>query len=574
MGDILFLVLRRLRAPLISIICVYAISVGGLTLIPGVDGNGKPETMSFFHAFYVMSYTATTIGFGEIPNPFTDAQRMWVTFSIYLSVVAWAYALGSVFALTNDNTFRAMLARGIFNWRARGLAEPFYIVCGLGQSGAALARALDSHGARMVVVELRDERVARVALEDFVTPPLALAADARLAEVLADCGVRNPHCAGLIALAGDDAVNQAIAIGTRVLNPDLPIVTRAKSRDAELNLEAFEGVHVINPFETFAENLRLMIVAPEVLQVEEWLTGAPGSACPACLALPRNRWVLVGFGRFGHAISAMLDAQGIDWKAFDPSVTDDVEKRLIRGAHAEHVLQDAGIESADVLVAGANTDAVNLGVTTLARRMKPDLMVVIRQNHAQDRALIEAARADFTFVQSEIMVHECLQVLNTPMLGRFIAQLRIGGPPLAAAAMERVRSASGAAAPRPWTFTCDVMLPGMFAAFFQRAGEPLAIRHLLADPTDPAQVLPATALMLERGGKPHLMPGLETVLKPGDSILFVGEEDARRLQTRYLNEPGTVAWVCSGQEPPRSYLFRWWMQRRAARQAAAEAHTQ
>ena len=85
------------------------------------------------------------------------------------------------------------------------------------------------------------------------------APSARLAEVLADCGVRNPHCAGLIALAGDDAVNQAIAIGARVLNPDLPIVTRAKSRDAELNLEAFEGVHVINPFETFAENLRLMI---------------------------------------------------------------------------------------------------------------------------------------------------------------------------------------------------------------------------------------------------------------------------------------------------------------------------
>jgi hypothetical protein len=36
MSDILFLILRRLRAPLITVIVVYAISVGGLALIPGV----------------------------------------------------------------------------------------------------------------------------------------------------------------------------------------------------------------------------------------------------------------------------------------------------------------------------------------------------------------------------------------------------------------------------------------------------------------------------------------------------------------------------------------------------------
>ena len=35
MSDILFLILRRLRAPLITLILVYAISVGGLALIPG-----------------------------------------------------------------------------------------------------------------------------------------------------------------------------------------------------------------------------------------------------------------------------------------------------------------------------------------------------------------------------------------------------------------------------------------------------------------------------------------------------------------------------------------------------------
>jgi len=226
MGDVLFLVLRRLRAPLITLIVVYAISVAGLALIPAVDAEGHPGRMSIFHAFYVMSYTATTIGFGEIPQPFTDAQRLWVTFTIYLSVICWAYALGSVFALVNDATFRAALARGMFIWRVNGIAEPFVIVCGYGESGARLARSLDRLGNRLVIVEPQPERAARIAIEDYITPPLTLTADARLADVLEDAGIRSAHCEGVIALAGEDDVSQAIAIGARLLNPAVQVVAR------------------------------------------------------------------------------------------------------------------------------------------------------------------------------------------------------------------------------------------------------------------------------------------------------------------------------------------------------------
>ncbi len=37
MSDILTLTLRRLRAPLITLISVYAIAIFGLVLMPGVD---------------------------------------------------------------------------------------------------------------------------------------------------------------------------------------------------------------------------------------------------------------------------------------------------------------------------------------------------------------------------------------------------------------------------------------------------------------------------------------------------------------------------------------------------------
>ena len=558
MGDVLFLILRRLRAPLITLIAVYAVSVAGLALIPAVDADGNPGRMSIFHAFYVMSYTATTIGFGEIPQPFTDAQRLWVTFAIYLSVTGWAYTLGSVIALVNDATFRGALARGMFIWRVRGIAEPFYILCGYGQSGSRLGQSLDRLGNRLVIIEPQPERIARVAIQDYATPPLTLTADARLADVLEDGGIRSPHCQGLIALAGEDGVNQAIAIGARLLNPAIQIVARAKSRVAEVNLESFGGVEVVNPFDTFAFNLGVGLRNPEILQIEDWLTAAPGSPCPDRIQPPRGLWVLFGYGRFGRAIAEILDREGIEWKAFDPAMDHDRDRHLLHGEHTESILRDAGIAVADVLVAGADVDAVNLGVTTLARRVKPDIFVVIRQNHIQDRALIDAARANVTFVQSELMVHECLQLLKTPMLGRFISRLREAEPGVAAATIRRVRDEVGAGAPSAWIFECNVLQPGMFGAFFQSAPASFRIAHLLADPTDPQVRMPAAALMLERQGTFELLPDADLKLKPGDHILFVGDSSTRRLQRRYLAEPGTVSWTLSGTEPPRSFVFRWW----------------
>jgi voltage-gated potassium channel Kch len=277
--------------------------------------------------------------------------------------------------------------------------------------------------------------------------------------------------------------------------------------------------------------------------------------------------VLVGYGRFGSAIAETLDQEGIEWRAFDPRIVADADQRLLRGDYTESTLREAGIDTADVLVAGSDIDTVNLGATTLARRVRPEIFVIIRQNQMQDRALVEAARANLKFVQSDLMVHECLQVLKTPMLGRFIHQLRTSESAMSTATLERVRREVGEGSPRAWTFECDVLQAGMFYAFFQRVGAPFQIAHIVADPTFPKARLKTSALMLEREQSTILLPEDDTVLKPGDRVLFVGDDQARRLQARYLIEPGTIAWVCSGAEPARALFFRWLLRRRAARGA-------
>jgi len=565
------MILRRLRMPLIILILVYAVSVFGLAFMPGTLPDGTPARLGFFHAFYVVTYTATTIGFGEVPYPFTDAQRLWLTFTIYISVIGWAYTLASVFTLVNDVAFRGAVARSLFAWRVRGIVDPFVIICGYGQSGATLARALDRIGLRLVIVELRRERAAQIAIEDYRTPPLVLAADARLPDVLADAGIQKPECEGLIALTGDDSANQAIAIGGRTLAEELKVVARVKARVAQANLEAFGGMHVINPFETFATNMALGLDAPESLQLEEWLTASPGTPLPRKVEIPRGLWVLVGYGRFGQAISRVLDNAGIAWKAIDPLVSlEDLEdpEHLLGGDNTEVALREAGIAEAEVLVAGTDVDAINLGVTTLARRVNPDIFVVIRENQSADRVLIEAARARLRFVQSDLMVHECLQILKTPMLGRFVWRGRGEGRDFARQVIERVTDAVGSGAPRAWRFQCDVMQPGMFTAFFQKPGEPLQVRHLLANPVDPSSRLAAVALMCERRQESILLPPDDLPLKPGDQLLFVGREAARLLQQRYLTDPHSVEFALTGAEPPRSWVLRRLAERHRRRVAA------
>ena len=178
MSDLVFLVLGRLRMPLIVLVIIYAISVLGLALIPGVDPDGNPWRMGYFHAFYVMAYTATTIGFGEIPYTFSDQQRLWVIFSIYLSVIGWAYTLGAIFSLLSDRSLRQAIAMQGFVRAVRRLREPFYLVCGYGETGRLICQALDRMGLRAVVVEVDENKVGELDLHAYAADVPAICADA------------------------------------------------------------------------------------------------------------------------------------------------------------------------------------------------------------------------------------------------------------------------------------------------------------------------------------------------------------------------------------------------------------
>ena len=125
-------VLRYMRGPVFVLIVVYAIGITGMALIPGQDADGNVEYMNLFHSFYFFTYTATTTGFGEIPHEFTDEQRLWAIFCLYMGVVAWLYAIGSIFRLVQNPHFLLALNEHRFAKQVRRIRHPFFIICGFG----------------------------------------------------------------------------------------------------------------------------------------------------------------------------------------------------------------------------------------------------------------------------------------------------------------------------------------------------------------------------------------------------------------------------------------------------------
>jgi len=251
MQNVIYLLLRRMRLPLIVVILAYAVSILGLVLIPGVDDQGNPWRMDFFHAFYFVSFTGSTIGYGEIPYTFTDAQRFWTMIAMYTTVIAWLYAIGALFTLFQDAGFRQVLRYTLFTRQVRGIKENFYLVCGLGDAGELLVRELARRHIRCVVIEKKEARLLALALEDLPVHVPGLCADAVDSSTLVSSGLRHRHCAGVIALTGDDHINLTIAITSKLLAPDLQVICRSETHDSESNMASFGTDHIINPYDTF-----------------------------------------------------------------------------------------------------------------------------------------------------------------------------------------------------------------------------------------------------------------------------------------------------------------------------------
>jgi len=551
---VLFLGLRHLRAPIIMMVAIFALGVAGLVLIPGADASGAAWHMNFTQALYFMSYTATTIGFGEIPYAFTDTQRLWVTAMIFASVLGWAYLVGSLLQLARDEAFRSVLTEAAFTRRIRSIREPFYLVCGFGETGFLVGRSLDRMHRRFVIIDIDPSRVLELNLLDLVQDAPGLCADARLPVHLREAGLTKPECMGVLALTNDDQVNLAVAMAVRLLNPGTPVLARAMSREVAANMASFGTDHIINPFTRFGSHLALALAAPANHRLISWLTALPGSDFELHQAPPRGHWVVCGYGRFGRAVVAALRDQGLDVSVNDPGERpiDGLRTFVGMGTEAEPLLA-AGIRESVGIVAGTDDDITNLSIVVTARELHAGLFTVVRQNLQANNALFEAFDADITMVSSEIVANECIAVLKTPYLAEFLALARSQDAAWANRALERLGMVVGTRVPEIWSVSLSAdrspALHGVLAA-----GRAVELNTLTRSPADRNLRLPVLALGLARNGQLRAFPDDEELLAPGDELLFAGTARAQQEQSQTLRNVKVCDYVLTGVDAPASWV--------------------
>ena len=149
-------------------------------------------------------------------------------------------------------------------WRATGLhgkvrrgGKTFYLVCGFGYTGRMIVSGLLKRGISAAILEREESIIHSLSLIDEFAhltgpgrrcnrPPLARHGGT---------GDDIKNCAGVIAITNDDHANLTIAITSKLLRPDLPVLARSETRRVVANMASFGTDLTVDPLHDFRRTL-------------------------------------------------------------------------------------------------------------------------------------------------------------------------------------------------------------------------------------------------------------------------------------------------------------------------------
>lgn len=535
--DAIFLVLRRMRSPLVALISIFAVSVFGLTLIPGTDADGNTRYLSAFDAFYFMSYTATTIGFGETPIEFNIAQRLWVTVCIFASVIGWAYSLGSLFAVFQDPSFRRALSLQRFRGKVARLREPFLLLVGYGEAGRTLAAALDRVGRRIVVLDEDPHRIDILVGDQLTWDVPSFAGDPRNPPMLGLAGLAHPQCQGVLALTDKDEMNLAVLMATHLLRPDIRSIARCSDK-ANLDwMNDFDPEAVINPFDRYGSYLVLALTKPVTYRLTTWLLATPGSDMPQPAQCRRQgRWLVVADSDFGNEVASDLQAAGFSVEIVPPDA------------------DEPGFEDVVGLVAGSDSDTINMSVAAHARLRNPNTILSIRQQSASMGSLVKAFSPDSVFVATDLVAFETLARLEAPLFWGFIEHVRTRSDEWSGDIMQQIVNRVGPRTPTAGRVIIEAEDAPAVTRWLNRGNE-LTLRQLLRNPEDRDTDLTVFPTVLVRDGITSYCPDLDEPLLVADELGFLYRSHGKDLLSQNLNYDSVVQYLATGEQVAESWVW-------------------
>jgi len=562
LSRVTFIVMREMRGPLIALLAVYSISIVGMVFIPGIQIDGEVQYMSIFHAFYFMTYTATTTGFGEIPVEFSNAQRFWAIICLYVSVVTWLFAIGSIIRLF-QNTF---LLRAISEWQfsrgVRRIQTPFVIVCGFGDTGSVLLRGLSDYGFPSVVIDNSEERIQALQLRNYKVATPGFCGDASIPKHLLEAGLRRPNCKAVIAITSSEEANLKISALARLLNPEVGIISMSKVEVFEETLATLGGeVHIVDPFKTFAKVLAAAMHNPGFYSFNNWLVRDKGATLERYTMPPVGTWIVCGYGRMGHEVNRVLSKYGIKTAVIDPHDSKEEEhiERYIVGRTTSKTLSKAGIEGAVGILAGTDDDGHNLGILLNARYFNNKLFTIVRQNRHENEVAFRATEVDMIMQPTLVASRKILYLLIAPLLKsffRYLLENKPGRKEEMEPIIDRLREKVGNQTPHLITIDFTREKSKAVIEVLDKGGK-VCLGDLIRDPRGREHWLDLVVFVIKSGEQETVLPPDDYEIQENDQLLFCGTRLSHRLFNATINSEYKLFYIQHGVYKPRSYLAKW-----------------
>jgi voltage-gated potassium channel len=218
---------------------------------------------SWHAALYRTIVSASLTGLDTTPR---GAWAQLLTIVVVLSGVAiFGYFAAQLF----DEIAHGVLGGAWKEKRRRRMIEELrdhVIVCGYGRVGRRVAEELRGSGLRYVVLDHSDDAVAAAREND----DLFIHGDGGRDEDLTRAGIDDAR--GLVVASDDDADNLYITLSAKSRRPDLTVIARASSEDAERKLHLAGADRVVTPYTTAGRVMANLMIKPHVTAFVNVLT--------------------------------------------------------------------------------------------------------------------------------------------------------------------------------------------------------------------------------------------------------------------------------------------------------------
>ncbi|RXJ83115.1 potassium channel family protein [Arcobacter cloacae] len=527
----LFIILQKMRKPFLVILITYAIAILGLTLIDGVDSEGNVYNMSIFDAFYFISYTATTIGFGETPYSFTYPQRIWVTFCIYLTVLGWFYSIGSLISLFQDKLFISELEKAKFLRQIRNLNERFIVVLDYNQITKKIIIKAMEQGLRTVVIERDKSKINNLNLENFTPTVPVLHSETYSVKVLEAAGLKKRNCKAIVSLFENDDLNLKITLIAKALNPNVKVAVKSTTSNHTENLKDLDAEVIVNPFSIISSEISLALWSPNLFKIEKWLYGIDNLNATLPI-FPKGLYIICGYGRMGKRVFEKLNEHDIEVKLIEidknknMELTKDEISHLVFGnADDRELLLEVGIKEAVAIAAITDNDTTNLSILATAKKLNPNIVTIVRENDIADDFLFKNANINHIFTPSKILVNKVTNALVMPLSDKFLKLIikkdNIWASKLVARLLKEINE-------KPLLLELEInenKAPQLYKYLLSK--EKLTLDLLAISLYNKELKNNVVPLLLQRENDTILLPLWEEELKIGDKILLACDSHAK-----------------------------------------------